>query len=753
MESDLSQNSEASTIPYPENMADSGGASSSHNPILPLRLEDAEEPANAGASASTDSEEEEDDKKMFLTWKEELLNHDADEGSLLSTDTGDSSEVDYISEMALHITPPVLLSAESVFSQQHDERPAAFSLPQWVEIGFDELMTRAHIGAGELADFSQTVVTYLSSDGSQKSVIVKEFDNLTKEELLAHKAETDTAKFGELRDLHGLGCYGRMRRSEARNVVDTRWVIKWKLVDGKRIVKVRITMRGFKDVCQSMETFAGTATRWAQRIVNSVAANEDDFVLFSLDVSKAFAKGMTFQELSELTGEPLRAVQFEVAEDDVTALRRIPGFEDFNPQTEVLTMLKPIYGLKDAPRAWRKKLDKVLCQWGLSQAVSDTQIYLRHHPSDKPREPVNTGAERRSLLMILSTHVDDLKGAAKRSDAESLLQHLEKTVGNCTQDWKEFTHTGIEHKQDDDGVYAHQTKYAEQLKPMPLEGLKDKQAEDLVDDAHTTMYMSLLGGVAWMVLTRSDISVYVQALQRRAQTPRKEDCKRLNVVCRYIKRRPRGLRYRKFRKGIPQALICFSDAAFKALVEESSGLALRGCCILIAETGDDELTTGEGLCHLIEFICGRQRRVVRSTYSAELNGLIDSIEKAILVQILFHQIWCGCDQSVAVMATLQEEGKLQPPIKGCVDAKAVFDSIKASDVCEPAESSLKLHLLAIRDKLVAGILQQLFWADTRDMLADGLTKGSVNRAALQLAQEDGRFKLQFPVVCTRRKSG
>jgi hypothetical protein len=80
MESDLSQNSEASTIPYPENMADSGGASSSHNPILPLRLEDAEEPANAGASASTDSEEEEDDKKMFLTWKEELLNHDADEG-------------------------------------------------------------------------------------------------------------------------------------------------------------------------------------------------------------------------------------------------------------------------------------------------------------------------------------------------------------------------------------------------------------------------------------------------------------------------------------------------------------------------------------------------------------------------------------------------------------------------------------------------------------------------------------------------
>ena len=154
---------------------------------------------------------------------------------------------------------------------------------------------------------------------------------------------------------------------------------------------------------------------------------------------------------------------------------------------------------------------------------------------------------------------------------------------------------------------------------------------------------------------------------------------------------------------------------------------------------------------MIEFVCRRQRRVVRSTYSAELNGLIDSIETAILVQILFHQIWHGCDQSVAMMAQLQEEGKLEPAIKGAVDAKAVFDSIRASDVCEPAESSLKLHLLAVRDKLLQGILRQPFWVDTRDMLADGLTKGSVNRSALQLAQEDGRFKLQHNVVHTTKK--
>ena len=154
MESDLSQNSEASTIRYPETMADSGGASSSHIPILPLRSEDAEELENSGATVSDDSEEEDDDKKVFLTWKEELLNHDEDEGSLLSTDAGSSSEVDYIAEMQLHLSPPVLLTAESVFGQQHEKKPAgcqfrkdlmlgSHTLPKCVEIGFDELMTRA----------------------------------------------------------------------------------------------------------------------------------------------------------------------------------------------------------------------------------------------------------------------------------------------------------------------------------------------------------------------------------------------------------------------------------------------------------------------------------------------------------------------------------------------------------------------------------------------------------------------------------
>eukprot|EP00959_Pyramimonas_sp_CCMP1952_P331095 6933374-Pyramimonas_sp.AAC.1 len=65
-------------------------------------------------------------------------------------------------------------------------------------------------------------------------------------------------------------------------------------------------MRGFKDHDENLAIFAGPRSRWGQRIANAITAQQDDWALFSFDVSAAFAKGLTFQELSELTGEPFR---------------------------------------------------------------------------------------------------------------------------------------------------------------------------------------------------------------------------------------------------------------------------------------------------------------------------------------------------------------------------------------------------------------------------------------------------------------
>ena len=79
---------------------------------------------------------------------------------------------------------------------------------------------------------------------------------------------------------------------------------------------------------------------------------------------------------------------------------------------------------------------------------------------------------------------------------------------------------------------------------------------------------------------------------------------------------------------------------------------------------------------------------------------------------------------------MMEMGQFYPPIDVCVDAKAVFDAIAASDVCDPADGSLKLHLISVRDRMATGMIRFLYWLDTRCMLADGLTKGGIDRTLL-----------------------
>ena len=177
-------------------------------------------------------------------------------------------------------------------------------------------------------------------------------------------------------------------------------------------------------------------------------------------------------------------------------------------------------------------------------------------------------------------------------------------------------------------------------------------------------------------------------------------------------------------------------------------MALRGLAVILANDTVSKNTVfvaGDSIiCHLLEWLVRRLRRVVRSTFAAELNALIDSIETLVLLQLVLHQVYCGTDESVEELLVKLEHGSLYPPIDLMVDAQSVSDAIAAPDVCAPQEASLKLHLITIRDRLTRGLLRSLSWCDTRDMVADPLTKGGVDRKLIARVM-DGILCMQHPV--------
>ncbi|CAK8987156.1 unnamed protein product [Durusdinium trenchii] len=101
--------------------------------------------------------------------------------------------------------------------------------------------------------------------------------------------------------------------------------------------------------------------------------------------------------------------------------------------------------------------------------------------------------------------------------------------------------------------------------------------------------------------------------------------------------------------------------------------------------------------------------------------------------------------SASILAERFENGKLTLGTDLVIDAAAVFDHIAAHEAKVPHDASMTIHSLKARELLSDGKLQRMIWCDTRSMLADGLNKGTIDRAALQCAVSQGRWTIDQPV--------
>ena len=123
-----------------------------------------------------------------------------------------------------------------------------------------------------------------------------------------------------------------------------------------------------------------------------------------------------------------------------------------------------------------------------------------------------------------------------------------------------------------------------------------------------------------------------------------------------------------------------------------------------------------------------------------MNALADAIEFGRLITLFI----CECMQpgiSIRELARKEETGGLSMPLDAVIDAKSVFDSLKASETRAPNESSLFMILLQVKELLRSFALSRLFWCDTRDMVSDGLNKGAIARTALLSLGKEGRWVL------------
>ena len=171
--------------------------------------------------------------------------------------------------------------------------------------------------------------------------------------------------------------------------------------------------------------------------------------------------------------------------------------------------------------------------FGVRPTTYDPQLIVRHVKSGK-------------LDFIAALHVDDIKVACPEHVFKEFIKCLEDTFGSgeleITKD--NFTNCGVRHvKQPDGGYKMDQDQYVQALRPIVHKDLVGKKPEEMVNEQVSSLFLSLLMALAYALMTRVDLCIYVIALQRRTQSPSVGEVRRLNAIVRWAQKHPLCLTY------------------------------------------------------------------------------------------------------------------------------------------------------------------------------------------------------------------
>eukprot|EP00438_Fugacium_kawagutii_P025194 Skav218080 [mRNA] locus=scaffold3382:13254:23272:- [translate_table: standard] len=715
--------------------ASSHGLEDDGNTVLPEPENERLSTIAEGSNEDQNSDGQDPEFTAFLTNNFSSISSTVDEADrstyydlwMLHQDTVQSPTEQEVEDIPIVYVPPQDNLEPSIPESPHSLPTVDPSEPHVTELLILPQLSNC-FGDAQILQDDEMFTIKVYNTVSKVEVVKRASDILSKDELLKHKDKVEAAILDELKIWDGYGCFKMVPRKGAHNIIDSRFVAKWKVKDTSRpyesrVIRMRMALRGFKEWCaDSLDTYAATGSKVSQRLLLSEAACHPTWSFLSLDINKAFLQGLTYEELSQLTGQEERIVHFTLPHGSAAILRRIPGYENYDERYHVLRCVKPGTGCKDAPRAFNLKLAGV---------TRSPKIGLKPLSADPECEVKHKGGK---LVLILVKHVDDIKIAGEEEEVQLLLKALEETFGHSDRNDNNFTCVGIHHVRKADGTISlDQDEYISALKQIQHPDITGRPQEELCTETVKRLYWSLLGAVAYTLLTQHWLAIYIIALQRQTHKPQYQHIRKLNSWVKALQKHKIKVIYPGMK--CSKHIIAYSDASF-CKETESKGYGVRGSVFIRCGTQG-----GNEVCHVIDASSQSLKLVTRSTFSSETLAAVGTVDALIPLAISFHEITRG-PLSPQELRAAREQSDFNFKTTLVVDALNLFATWTSSSVKLPSEKSLFPHLMWLRD-VTKCVPSHLRWSDTRDMLADALTKGSIQRTEI-LAAMIGKYEFRHP---------
>ena len=382
--------------------------------------------------------------------------------------------------------------------------------------------------------------------------------------------------------------------------IDLKWVFKVKKDTNGEIVKhkARLVAKGYvqKYGIDYEEVFAPVTRMETVRLLLALAA-KNDWEVHHLDVKSAFLNGELEEEV--YVSQP-------------------KGYVKAGQETKVYRLLKALYGLRQAPRAWYAQLNKCLLRLGFVKCPYEHAVYTRREGSE---------------TLILGVYVDDLLITGT---------NIANIVSFKKQMAREFDMTdlgtlsyylGLEVEQRKGSIKLKQTAYAKKVlektgmsecNPVkyPMEHKIQLTKDEGGEPVDPTQFKSMVGGLRYLVHTRPDIAYAVGIVSRYMERPTTLHFNAAKRILRYVKGTINfGLVYTKGRGNY--LLAGFSDSDLAGSVEDRRSTG--GMVFYLDES-------------LITWISQKQRCVALSSCEAEFMAATAAACQAIWLQRVLKQI-------------------------------------------------------------------------------------------------------------------
>ncbi|GJV69777.1 putative ribonuclease H-like domain-containing protein [Tanacetum coccineum] len=223
-------------------------------------------------------------------------------------------------------------------------------------------------------------------------------------------------------------------------VIGTKWVYRNKRDERGVVVrnKARLVAQGHRqeEGIDYDEVFAHVARIEAIRLFLAFASFMG-FIVYQMDVKSAFLYGTIDEEV--YVSQP-------------------PSFVDLDHPKKVYKVVKALYGLHQAPRAWYATLSTFLEEHGYRRGTIDKTLFIKKDKKD---------------IMLVQVYVDDIIFGSTRKSWCDEFEALMKGRFQMSSMGELIFFLGLQVKQKTDGIFISQDKYvADMLKKFDLASVK-----------------------------------------------------------------------------------------------------------------------------------------------------------------------------------------------------------------------------------------------------------------------------------------